>query len=149
MTRILCWLSLRLLFVGLVPGCVAAQAPSPCRPADATSGRVLLWLTDVVTGTDPALVQRRTAMGLPQVPASQISYVTDKSVCSKAVTTYNSKAGYQTGAPGASEALSGRLYVFKVGTAYVANDPAILAGEFRIYVTMDKTYKLLWHGMGP
>ena len=149
MTRIRSWFPLGLLLTGLVPGSVAAQATSACRPADATSARILTWLTDVVTGTSPALVQRRTIMGLPQVATSQISYVTDKNVCSKAVTTYNSNVGYQAGTPGTSEALSGRLYVVKVGTAYVGNDPAILAGEFRVYVTMDKTYHLLWYGMGP
>jgi len=136
------------VLVGLGPLDSAAQTPSACRPADSVSVRMLSWVKSIVTGTDPGAVQQRTAMQLPQVAADQITYVTDKQVCSKAVSPYNANAGYQTTGTGTSEAPSGRLYVVKVGTAYVVNDPAIGGGKFGIYVTLDSRYRVLWHGLG-
>jgi len=79
---------------------------------------------------------------------AQVTQVTDKSICSKVLTVY--KANVQNGdaATGAPIPSSGRLYVFKVGTLYVARDPAQDVGEFSIWVTVDSRYKLLGSGMG-
>jgi hypothetical protein len=45
------------------------------------------------------------AIGLPQVGADQITYVTDMQVCSKAVSPYNANAGYQATGTGISPRL--------------------------------------------
>jgi hypothetical protein len=81
-------------------------------------------------------------MKLPQVSASQITYVTDNRVCSKAVTPYNAKAGIGSVSP------SGKLYVIKVGSVYVANDPVKSAGEFTIFVTLDSKFRVLTSSLG-
>ena len=136
------------VLVGLKPLNAAAQGSSACRPADSASVRILSWVRSIVTGTDPASAKQRTAMRLPQVGTDQITYVTDKQVCSKAVSPYNANAAYQTTGTGTAEAPSGQLYVVKVGTVYVVKDPAIGAGKFGIYVTLDSRYRVLWHGLG-
>jgi hypothetical protein len=114
---------------------------SACRPADSTSASMVAWLTAVVTGTDSAAVEQRTQMKLPKVAASQITYVTDENVCSKALSPYN--ANSTMSGNGVSVPPSGQLYVVKVGTVYVARDPAKTAGEFVINVTLDSKFRFL------
>ena len=81
-------------------------------------------------------------MKLPRVSASEIAYVTDNRVCSKAVSPYNTNAGMGSVAP------SGKLYVIKVGTLYLANDPVKSAGEFTIFVTLDSKFRFLASSLG-
>jgi hypothetical protein len=140
-------LTVALLALGFSPTVVAAQASSACRPADAASARMLRWLTHIVTGTDPASVAQRTQMALPQVSASQISLVTDKTVCSKVLNVYKANV-VNADASGAAVQSSGKLYVFKIGTIYTATDPGQLLGEFGIWVTVDGRYTLLGSSMG-
>lgn len=119
-----------------------------CRPPDSVSDRMIRWVTHIVTGTDAASVQQRTQMALPQVSASHISYVTDETVCSKALSPYNANSTMQDAATGAPVSPSGQLYVVRVGTVYVVNDPVKTAGEFTIYVTMDGKYHVLATSLG-
>jgi hypothetical protein len=123
-----------------------AQATSACHAPDSTSALQLEWLKNVVSGTDPAAVAQRSQMGLPQVSAGQVSYVTDKTVCSKVLNVYKSNVQGRVG--GVPIPSSGKLYVFKVGTAYTANDPAQNMGEFAIWVSVDSRYNLLGSSMG-
>jgi hypothetical protein len=129
------------------PAVVVAQT-SVCRPADAESALVLAWVKGIVTGTDSASLRQRTAMQLPQVSASQVTYVTDATTCSKVLTPYAASIGFKAPATGPGEVPSGKLYVVKVGTVYVATDPALRAGDFRLIATVSKQYKLLWQGLG-
>jgi hypothetical protein len=133
--------------IGFGPSPAVGQA-SACRPADAVSDRIIRWVTHVVTGTDDASTQQRNQMALPQVSASQISYVTDKTVCSKVLSPYNANSTMQEAATGAPVLPSGQVYVVKVGTVYVVNDPVKTAGEFTIYVTLDAKYKVLATSLG-
>jgi hypothetical protein len=87
-------------------------------------------------------------MGLPQVSASQITYVTDKTVCSKVLNVYKANAQNRDATTGVRIPSSGKLYVFKVGTTYTATDPAQGLGEFGIWVTVDGRYNLLGSSMG-
>jgi hypothetical protein len=123
-----------------------AQASSACRPADSTSTRMVKWVTNVVTGTDSGSVRQRTQMKLPQVAPTEISYVSDKTVCSKALSPYNANSGMQNG--GVTVAPSGKLYVIKVGTVYVVNDPVKSWGNFLVYVTLDSRFRLLARSLG-
>lgn len=134
-----------LAVLGFAPAVVHAQN-SACLPADSKSADMVTWLTNIVTGTDTASVQMRAQLKLPQVAASQVSYVTTNSVCSKVVSTYNANSGVTQG--GVPVSPSGKLYVVKVGTVYVANDPVKTWGEFSIYVTVDSKYKLLASSLG-
>jgi hypothetical protein len=104
------------------------------------------WLTRIVTGADGASIEQRRLMKLPQLPASQITYVTDENVCNKAVGPYN--ANSKITRDGVPVSPSGMLYVVKVGNVYVARDPAKTAGEFVINVTLDSSFKVLASGLG-
>ena len=106
------------------------------------------WIRHVVTGTDDASAQQRTQMALPQVPASQINYVTDKAICNKALDPYNANSLMKDVTTGAAVAPSGLLYVVKVGTVYVVTDPVKTAGEFGLYVTLDSSYRFLARSLG-
>jgi hypothetical protein len=107
---------------------------------------MLTWVTSIVTGTDTASVHMRAQLKLPTVAANKISYVTTTSVCNKVVSVYNANSPItQDGVPVSP---SGQLYVVKVGTVYVANDPVKTFGEFMIYVTVDSKYKPLASSLG-
>lgn len=106
---------------------------------------MVAWLTSIVTGTDSASIQQRMHMKLPQVSASQITYVTDKTVCSKSVGPYNANSTVTRN--GVAVTPSGKLYVVKIGTVYVAWDP-VKTGQFVIYVTIDSKFKALASGLG-
>ena len=134
------------LVLGLPPTMLEGQVNSACRPADATSTRMVQWLTAVVTGTDSTLVQLRTRMKLPQVAASQITYVTDNRICSKLVAPYNAETVMQDAS--GSVPPSGKLYVVKVGTVYVASDPIKTTGEYAQYVTLDGKFRVLAASLG-
>jgi hypothetical protein len=87
-------------------------------------------------------------MKIPQVSASNIGYGTTTNVCSKIVGPYNSVTGIRDATTNVPIARSGRLYVIKVGTVFVALDPVKTAGEYALYGTLDSKYKVLFHGMG-
>jgi hypothetical protein len=130
------------LALWVLPATLQAQATSACRPADSTSVRMVKWLSNVVTGTDAGSTKQRDQMKLPVVDVSQITYVTDSKVCSKVVTPYNAKTVMGSVTP------SGKLYVVKVGSVYVAKDPVKAAGEFDVYVTVDSRYRVLASSLG-
>jgi hypothetical protein len=128
-----------------ISGCsLAAQATTACRPVDAVSTDMLADITRIATRTDVINAQLRQNMAIPQVAASRISYVTDNTVCNKALPVYNANARTFDANTGTDiSSLSGSLYIIKVGTVYVVWDPAAMAGEFRRVVTLDKSYKVL------
>lgn len=144
---------MRRLFFTLIPALAAlgytpladAQS-SACRPADSASARIITWLTNIVTGTDTASVHMRSQLKLPQVAASQVSYVAASSVCNKVVTVYNTNSKITQ--DGVAVAPSGKIYVVKVGTVYVAQDPVKTFGEWSLYVTVDSKYKFLARSLG-
>lgn len=145
MTRLRFLLRAAAVSLGIAPAVVQAQTSS-CRPADSTSIKMLAWVTNVVTGTDSGSVRQRAQMKLPQVAASKVTYVTDNRLCSKVVTPYNAETVMQDAT--GSVPPSGQLYVIKVGTVYLASDPAKSAGAFRVYVTLDNKYRVLAASLG-
>ena len=148
MTRRLHCLTLALTALLVMPAFLQGQASSACRPADATSARMLRYLANVVTKTDSATKVQRQQLRLPQVSASQVSLVTDKTVCSKVLNVYKANVVNRDDATGAIVPSSGKLYVFKVGTVYTAVDPAQDLGEFSNWVTVDSRYTLLGFSLG-
>jgi hypothetical protein len=107
---------------------------------------MMSWLTHIVTGTDPASVHMRAQLKLPQVAASRLSYVSTDSVCNKVLAVYDANSGMTQG--GVPVPPSGRIYVVKVGSVYVAQDPVKTFGEFSTYVTVDSKYNLLATSLG-
>jgi hypothetical protein len=105
-----------------------------CRPVDDNVTYNLAALRSLVTSTDSVVVASRQAKGLPAVAPTQVTYVTDNSVCSKAEKTYTSAI------TGAAAVPSLQVYVFKVGNAYQVWDPVQRAGEFTIAMTLNNSF---------
>jgi hypothetical protein len=112
-------------------------ASATCRPADELVTYTLSGLRNLVAATDSAAIKSRQLTGLPAVAPSQVSYVIDNSVCSKAEKAYTSAIT----SAGATPSL--QVYVFKVGNVYQIWDPVQRAGEFTIAMTLNNSYKLV------
>lgn len=126
---------------------VAAQT-SACRPADSASARMVRFVQNIATGTDSAALKSRAQMHIPPLSASQVTYVTDTRVCSKAVAPYDGVTGMHLASTGQAIAPSGQLYVVQAGSVLVVWDPVKKAGEFSLLATLNGTnYKVLWHGL--
>jgi hypothetical protein len=108
-----------------------------CRPADDLVVDMLTAVRTMVTSTDSVIMAARQRQGLPAVPTSQVSYVTDNSVCAKAEKTYTSNLTGTTATP------SLQVYVIKVGNVYVVWDPVQVAGEFTTAMTVNNSYKFV------
>lgn len=109
-----------------------------CLAADSTSAALIRSVTKMATSTDSTVVLNRQDVGIPAVPASQISLVTTKSVCSKAVQA--AAAGF-TRSDGVLPSAS--AYVVKVGTTYVVADPAQTMGEYAMTVVLTSQYQVV------
>lgn len=134
--------------IALGAGAFPVAAQSSCRPADQTSARMLQWVKNIATGTGPHAAELRTLTKIPQVTASQVTYVTSSTVCNKALNPYNTETVMQDAATGTPVSPSGQIYVVKAGTIYVVWDPVKSAGSYATYVTLDSKYKVLWAGIG-
>lgn len=110
-----------------------------CRPSNEVVELTLAALQRLVTSTDTALVASRHRRQLPTVSASQVSYVTDNSVCAKAEKPYTAAVGVQN--PPVAPSL--QVYVFKVGSVYVIWDPVQTVGEFTNAMTLSNSFKVL------
>lgn len=130
---------IRLLALLIVlSGVCAAPARAQCRAADAGSATLIRSLTRITTATDSVTVQSRRQLAIPAVPASQVTLVTTKTVCSKALQAYAPEVARSDGIVPSSAA-----YVVKVGTTYVVYDPVERAGEFGLNVVMTSQYQVL------
>ena len=83
------------------------------------------------------MVDFRQRQQLPAVAASQVTYVTDDSICAKA------EVAYTAGLAGIGLTPSLRVHVIRVGDVYVVWDPAQRMGEFGIFMTLSSDYKVL------
>jgi len=117
---------------------IEARAQSVCLGADSLGAPMLDQIRLVASSNDPNMVTYRQRMKLSQVPAAQVVFVTDTKVCTKARDVYTAAIRRTDGVQP-----SGRVYVIKVGTTYVVNDPVQVAGEFPIRMTLANNYKIL------
>jgi hypothetical protein len=92
-----------------------AQTTS-CRPADSLSSRTTAELKDYVTSSDSFTVKLRNTLGITGTNANKISYNTNSTICTSAVTALNTRSG----TPGRAR----RVYVWVVGSNYAVEDPA-------------------------
>ncbi|HLQ23610.1 MAG TPA: hypothetical protein VK132_10410 [Gemmatimonadales bacterium] len=117
---------------------------SACRPADAVSAGLVADLQRIASGTDSTNAGLRSLLQIPQVATSQVTYVTNKTTCNKALTPYNTATHATDANTGAEvDPPSGQLYVVQVGTVYAVWDPVKMVGEYRSYVTLDSKFKVL------
>jgi hypothetical protein len=136
-------IALIMLWLVAFSGDAAAQrgggggSSATCRPADEFVTYTLSALKNLVTATDSAAIKSRQLRGLPAVAPSQVSYITDNSVCAKAEKAYTSAIT----PAGATPSL--QVYVFRVGNVYQIWDPVQRAGEFTIAMTLNNSYKLV------
>jgi hypothetical protein len=123
-----------ILGLSMLPHSLRSQAIPKCRPADATSARVISALTAWVTTTDPERIsQRDNIFHVPVVPVSQITLVTDERICSKVAAAYASFPRFAY--------TPARLYVIKMGNKnYVGYDPDKRGGEFTAVHVFDQKY---------
>jgi hypothetical protein len=112
-----------------------AQSATPCRPLDGYGQAILDWAKLTATGTDSAQIASRTNLKIPKVAVSKVTYVTSGTVCQQAVNAYSLAAGVS--ATGRS------VYLVKIGTIYVIQDPTVLMGEWWFSVTADNKFKIL------
>jgi len=124
-----------------------ATAQTACRPADQRSARLVQWVKNIATGTSAQAFEQRAQTKIPAVSASQVTYVTSKTVCNKALTAYNAETVMQQTATGATVQPSGQLYVVQAGNVYVVWDPVKSAGSYAVYVVLDSRYRVLWSGL--
>lgn len=101
------WVCAAVIAIGVGAFPVAAQ--SSCRPADETSARMLQWVKNIATGTGPHTAELRTMTKIPQVVASQVTYVTSNTVCNKALNPYNAETVMQDASTGTPVSPSGQL----------------------------------------
>lgn len=120
---------------------VGAQT-TKCRPADASSSRLINELKSWMTTTDPQRqADRDTAYKIPVVSVSSIALVTDERICAKLISAYAAIPG--------KNYTPANLYVVALGNKYFAvHDPADLAGDFRTVMIFDSRYVLTggWTG---
>jgi hypothetical protein len=125
-----------ILAVGmLVAGCSTAlgQGPTQCRPPDVESTRLLSYVRKLVTTVDPERVALRTSLGLTAMDSLQVTLVTAKQVCAKAVQGMNQ--ALKTGN------LPRLVHVVTVGTDFAVRDPDAPAGEYLPTMFLDKKFK--------
>lgn len=134
---------LLLVFAAIVASSSALSAQTvKCRPADASSARLIAELKLWMTTTDlQRQADRDTAYKIPVVSVSSIALVTDERVCGKLITSY-------AAIPGKNYTPTS-LYVIGLGNKFFAvYDPADLAGDFRTVMIFDSRYVLTggWTG---
>lgn len=81
------------LCLWLLAASAAAAQPGSCRPSDAFSENYRRYLSQVVAGTDSASDTTQRAFRLLPALASEVTFVTDDSLCARAATAFISAIG--------------------------------------------------------
>ena len=102
---------------------------------------MLDYVSQLVTSTEPVRVQVRSSLGLPATRASDVSLVSDNTVCNRTAQSLNAATG--------TSGLTRKLYVVKVGSYYAAQDPDHPSGEWWPTVSLDKLYHVLGVVLAP
>ena len=118
----------------LAPGSVlgardlSAQTITRCRAADDSSHDLTEMIRQYALAVDSEWVAARDSLGIPGVASARdIQLVTTEAICKSA------NAAYQAVVTGTRQTLTGRVYVLRVGTAFVVWDPG-----YRYDPTFDK-----------
>lgn len=115
---------------------VSARAQgTSCQPLDDSGLALLNWVRNVATGSDSTWIRSRSTTRIPQVSASQVSYVTDSKICQSAVAAYAAAANVP--------ATGRKVYIVKAGSYYVLKDPTVWSGEWWFTVTTDRKFAVL------
>jgi hypothetical protein len=108
---------------------------SPCFPASDASAGMLARYQFVDTATDKLQTAWRQSLGLPVIAVSQITLVSDSTVCRRGVTAFNSILADDSLAPSVS------VNVVRYGsTRYIIGDPAHVVGEWKHEPVVDTAF---------
>lgn len=115
----------------------SARAQEPgCRPADADSQSLLLWVRHVATGIDSLSALDRTRFRIPGATMDQIELVLDADICQAAAAAFSAAEG--------SAPVGGRkVNVVRVDRRYVVSDPLARLQEFSKATVFDSDWKVL------
>jgi hypothetical protein len=104
-------------FLALLATPVLAQT-TVCRAASDDSENMMTTVKQYALATDPSWVAARDSLRIPGVSsATSVVLITKENTCKTANTAY------QAAATGATQTLSGRVFVVQVGTSYAVYDP--------------------------
>ncbi len=107
-------------------------AQSACLTSGQSSTALANYITSLVTATDSATIARRNRYGLPALPSSAVTVVTDSATCRGYADAYS--AIVNPSAP----MVGRRVYVVQAGsTRAVILDPNQKAGEWRLEIIFD------------
>lgn len=116
---------------------LAGQQPgSVCQPNDVTKQNMVTWAKGIASGSDSLSVATRNQLHIPAVAATQVTPVTDDKICHNIAKAYSVALGMPSGTIRS-------MYVVKVGTSYVARDPAAVFGEWVYGMVLDRQYNVL------
>jgi hypothetical protein len=113
---------------------VPAQGQT-CRPTDAMARAMLEWATYIATGSSAEAVSTRAQLKIPSTTASKVTLVTDAATCLKAVQAYAADGNFSP--------TNISVYLVKVNTTYVLQDPAATVMGSPPSVVLDSKFKLL------
>ena len=108
-----------------------------CRPPDLVSSLTPKGLKNFLQTPSAEFDAARQRMKLPLVPASEITYVGANTICGKAGKAYYAVLVRTPPIPP-----SGQVYVYKVGTVYVVDDPTQTVGEWVIAMTVSSNFEV-------
>ena len=139
-------LSLRLsllagLLVAFACGRAYTQRADPkcnCLPFEDVGRSLFNSAVHVVTDSRQPLVATRERLGIQQLPADSVRYITDHNTCAAAMRAYRAQL---TGR--APEAFSSGVHVVQFGHLYFVVDPAVQAGEWLVAMTFTNTFVLV------
>lgn len=125
-------------FICLLTLASSSAAAQACLPSSPEANNLVAWVRHDVGVTDSAdLVE----VGLLPAPPGDVVLVTADSVCTLALTAFNSTRQPSWDAPPAE-----RVYVISAGASrFVVVDPAVKAGEWVVHAVFDENWQLLAH----
>jgi hypothetical protein len=116
-----------------------AQAPAGepfCRPADATSARLVEELRRILSSSDSSELELRRRARIVYQPTGTVAYVSDEPVCGLAIQALNRRAR--------TPERQRQVYVYSMGSQYAVEDPEQRASEYR----MLRIFSLEWELQG-
>lgn len=115
------------------------RATAYCLGPDAVSDAELSYLQGFVRATDSSTVAFRSLVHVPSVADTAVHLVTDDSVCAHVV----SRWAADESAAGVQPPFVAQLYVFSVGSVYVATQPLQANSHYQQYLVVDSSFATL------
>ena len=133
-------LSLVVVVMGMTSRDGRPMSSTACFAPDSYSSAELAWLKTIDSSTNPVDSAWRAQILLPVVGDTAIVVVSDSTLCAEGLTAHNAAAQYADSE--LTDTLSQRVYLFRVGTIYVAANPHFTTGEWVMHYMFDSTFAL-------